>query len=311
MAWSRMILRCIAALAVALALPALAEPRLYAATVRTGVKASESIGGSLYVVDPSNGAAKTVGELRIGGKPIGITGLAVHPKTGILYGVTAGSSPSHRNSLVTIDPSTAEAALVGEMRVSGSDIAFNHDGQLYMWLPDTNQISRINLASGRVTAIGEIGESTRIEGGIAFDGHGKLYVTPSGATGAIETRDPATGAVTTGPALINAPYLSSLNSLAVSPEGQLYGVNSNMGSPAHTALVKIDPHSGAVTQIGALPEDTDCLAFVEAPHAAFMGSASPANLLIAGSIALAALVALGFWLRRRRGPSAPASAARA
>jgi len=299
-----------AALAAALALPAIAEPLLYAATVRAGAKASESAGGSLYVVDPANASSKAVGGLRVGDQPIGITGLAVHPKTGILYGVTAGSSPNHRNSLVTIDPATAQATLVGEMRVAGSDVAFNHDGELYMWLPDTNQIGRINLASGRVTAIGEIGESTRIEGGIAFDGQGKLYVTPSGATGAIETRDPATGAIASGPALLNAPYLSSLNSLAFSPQGHLFGVNSNMGSPAHTALVRIEPRSGVVTQIGALPEDTDCLAFVEAPQGSLAGSITTANLLIAGSLAGAAALLLVVWLRRRRAaPSERASAA--
>jgi hypothetical protein len=312
MGWSRSVLRCIAALVAALALPAPAEPLLYAATVRAGAKAAEGVGGSLYVVDPMNGSSKAVGALRVQDKPIGITGLAVHPKSGVLYGVTAGSSPNHRNSLVTIDPATAEATIVGGMRVSGSDIAFNNDGDLYIWLPDTNQIGRINLASGRVTAIGEIGESTRLEGGLAFDGRGKLYVTPSGATGPIETRDVATGAVTSGPALINAPYLSSLNSLAFSPHGELYGVNSNMGSPAHTALVRVDVHSGVVSQIGALPEDTDCLAFVEAPRASFIATHTPANMLLAGSILAAGALGVGLWLRRRRkAPSVRASAARA
>lgn len=312
MGWIRSSLRWIAALAAAIAWPALAEPQLYTATVRTGVKASESVGGNLYVVDPTNAAAKSVGALNIQGKPIGITGLAVHPKSGVLYGVTSGSSPNHRNSLVTIDPATAEATLVGEMRVAGSDIAFNHDGELYMWLPDTNQIGRINLASGRVTALGEIGESTRIEGGIAFDAHGKLYVTPSGATGAIETRDPASGAVSNGPALINAPYLSSMNSLAFSPHGVLYGVNSNMGAPAHTALVKIDVHSGVVTQIGALPEDTDCLAFIEAPRGSFFAGYTTGTLALSGAILTVVVLLAALWVRRRRRrPSSQASGARA
>lgn len=306
-AWSRLH-RWIAVLAAALSLPALAEPLLYAATVRAHTGPSEDAAGSLYVVDPANGSAKSVGLLRVGGKAVGITGLAVHPKTGVMYGVTAGSSPNYSNSLVTIDPGTAEATFIGQMRVAGSDITFNAEGELFIWLPDTNQLGRINLASGRVTPIGEIGESTRLEGGIAFDGRGRLYTTPSGATGPIEIRDPVTGAVTPGPMLVNAPYLSSLNSLAFSPSGELYGVNSNMGSPAHTALVKVDPHNGVITQIGALPEDTDCLTFVEAPRGSLMASQTPANVVLAGSVIAAGGLGLLVWLRRRRGnaPSARA-----
>lgn len=300
MAWIRDILCAAAVIAGAGAFPALADPMLYAATVRARTGPADDVAGSLYVVDPSNAASKVIGPLRIQGKPIGITGLAVHPKTGVLYGVTAGSSPNHRNSLVTIDPGTAEASLVGEMRVSGSDISFNPEGDLYVWLPDTNQVGRINLASGRVTAIGEIGESTRTEGGIAFDGQGKLYATPMGATGALEMRDPVTGAVTMGPMLANAPYLSSVNALKFSPRGELYGINSNMGSPARTALVKIDTHNGVVTQIGALPEDTDCLTFVEAPRASFIAGQTIANIVLGGSAIMAALLgALVMWRRRR------------
>lgn len=299
---------CVAALGAAISFSASADPVLYAATVRSHIGGGEDAAGTLYVVDPATAAAKPVGPLRIQGKPIGITGLAVHPKTGMLYGVTAGSSPNHRNTLVTIDPNTADATRVGEMRTTGSDITFNNEGELFIWLPDTNQVGRINLASGRVTAIGEIGDSTRLEGGIASDGRGKLYTTPSGATGAIELRDPESGAVTAGPMLANAPYLSSMNSLAFSPAGDLYGVNSNMGSPAHTALVKIDAHNGIVTQIGALPEDTDCLAFSNAPPTSFIGKQTPGNVLLAGSIGAAGLLGLAVWLRGRKRHAARAAA---
>jgi hypothetical protein len=311
MARLRSLVRAAAILAAAAVFPSLADPVLYAATVRAHTGPADEIAGSLYVVDPSNAEAKAIGPLRIQGKPIGITGLAVHPKSGILYGVTAGYSPNYRNSLVTIDPATAEASFVGEMRVAGSDITFDPAGDLFIWLPDSSQVGRINLASGRVTPIGEIGESTRLEGGIAFDGRGRLYVTPMGATGAIEMRDPVTGTITMGPMLVNAPYLSSLNSLAFSPRGELYGVNSNMGSPAHTALVKVDTHSGVVTQIGALPEDTDCLAFVEAPRAALIASPTSANVVAAGSIAAAGALAVLMWWRERRRRRSAADTARA
>jgi len=291
----------LAALIAMATFAAAAEPILFTATVRSHIGAApDAVAGTLYEVNPATAAAKPIGDLRLAGKPIGITGLAVHPKSGVLYGVTAGSSPNYRSSLVSIDPNTAEASIVGPMRVSGSDITFSPEGELFIWLPDTNQIGRINVATGRVTPLGEIGESTRLEGGIAFDGQGRLYVTAAGATGAIEMRDPASGAATSGPMLNNAPYLSSMNALAFSPSGELFGINSNMGTPARTALVKIDTENGVVTQIGPLPEDTDCLAFVNSPRASLLARQSPANIVLVGSIFAAGLLGMVIWMRRRR-----------
>src|SRR5512140_427461 len=101
----RMAWRCLVLVAAAVAFSAHGEVTLYAATMHAhpGTNAGD-MAGSLYVVDPSTGAAKLVGTLRLDGKPVGITGLAEHPSTGDLYGATAGTSPNHRNSLVTIDP---------------------------------------------------------------------------------------------------------------------------------------------------------------------------------------------------------------
>jgi hypothetical protein len=73
-----------------------------------------------------------------------------------------------------------------------------------------------------------------------------------------------------------------------------------MGAPAHTALVKIDTHSGIVTQIGALPEDTDCLTFVEAPRSSFIAGQTTANVVLAGSIVAAGVLAALVWIRDRR-----------
>ena len=286
-----------------------AEPLLYTATVRLNPGGSPTEpAGSLYIVDPATARTKQVGSLRLGGKPIGITGLAVHPKSGVFFGVTAGSSVNYPNSLVTIDPNTGEASLVGETRVPTSDITFSPEGQLYMWLTNTNQIAEINISTGRVKAIGTSSEASRIEAGIAVDGRGLVFVTPDGATGQLEQRDPATGAVVNAVSLSNAPYLSSLNSLAFSRSGELYGVNSNMGTPAHTALVKIDLGTGVVTKVGDLPEDTDCLTFVDAPRTSFLGRQSTGTLVLGGSALAGAIVLLvALLLRRRTRRPAPAA----
>jgi hypothetical protein len=48
--------------------------------------------GALYTINPADAAATKIGPIRIDGKfSIGVTGLAFHPTTGVLYGITAGS----------------------------------------------------------------------------------------------------------------------------------------------------------------------------------------------------------------------------
>jgi len=308
----------VAAVAVAatfVASIACADPLLYSATVRLAPGGSPTDpAGSLYVIDPATGKTRMVGALRLGGKPIGITGIAVHPKTGVLFGVTAGSSVNFPNALVIIDAATGEASLVGETRVPTSDIAFSPDGHLYMWLTQSNQIAEINIGTGRVRAIGTPSQPSWIEAGISVDARGFVFVTPEGATGQLEQRDPATGAVMSSVSLSNAPYLSSLNSLAFSKSGELFGVNSNLGTPARTALVKIDLGTGVITKVGDLPEDTDCLAFVDAPRTTFLGRQSSGTLVIAGSAfagVVVLVVALVLRRRSRRRPPPAAAAGRA
>jgi len=58
---------------------------LYAATMRAYFSPSEIV-GRLYVIDPATAQAKLVGPLRLqdGGGYIGVTGLAVNPRTRVL-----------------------------------------------------------------------------------------------------------------------------------------------------------------------------------------------------------------------------------
>lgn len=307
--------RVAASIALALAFAAgiaCADPLLYSATVRLAPGGSPTDpAGSLYVIDPATAKTRVVGALRLAGKPVGITGIAVHPRTGIVFGVTAGSSVNFPNALVIIDPASGEASLVGETHVPTSDIAFSPDGHLYMWLTQTNQIAEINIGTGRVRPIGTPSQPSWIEAGISVDARGFVFVAAEGATGSLEQRDPATGAVMSSVSLSNAPYLSSLNSLAFSKSGELFGVNSNMGTPARTALVKIDLGTGVITKVGDLPEDTDCLAFVDAPRTSFLGRQSVSTLVIGGSAAAGVVVLAVALLMRRRSRRAPPPAGHA
>ncbi|QJR09342.1 hypothetical protein DSM104443_00382 [Usitatibacter rugosus] len=249
-----------------------AADTLYASTVSGYNASSVEVGvGALYTINPADAAPTKVGPIQVDGKfSIGVTGLAFHPATGVLYGITAGLSPHLPHSLVTIDPTTAEAKVIGPLGLSGSDISFGSDGKLYMWVPSLGQLGTVSISSGVVTLIGTAGESVPT-GGLTVDESGAMLIATTGATGTLDTVDAATGAVTRGKRLSQAPYESGINSLTLSPRGVLFAVNTNMGAPASTRLVRIDTKTGAITNVGALPSDTDALAFKAADKAASSG----------------------------------------
>lgn len=274
-----------------------ADMLLYAAAVRVHMEEGGArIECMLYRVDPASGAATMLAPVRIGGKqPISVISLAIHPVTGKFYGVTAGLTMAR--SLVSIDPASGDATRIGPLGEVVSDLAFSRDGTLYGWLPPRNRLATIDLESGRATPLGESGISGIMGGGMAIDDRDVAYVAATGATGTLDTVDIHTGHGTPGPALQGAPYLSAITNLTFSPSGTLFGVNSNMGSPASTALVTIDPQTGKAIEVGSLPKDAHALIFAPGQASAFPATwmwiaAAVLGIVIAG-------VAGALILRRR------------
>ncbi len=261
---ARSLSHLLAIVACACAAIAPAKDVLYAASVRSHLGATaQPLAGNLYTIDVSAGTFALVGPLRADGAPIGVTGLADLPETGILYGITASSSPNYPHSLVIVDPATGNAKVIGDLGNVGSDIAFDPRGRLFVWLREKGQLGKVDIATGRATPIGNAGPATETAG-LVIDRDGRAYLAKSGAEGTLDTVDLETGAVRTGPALRGAPF-GGINSLTWSPTGVLLAVNTNRGSPANAVLVRIDPSSGQATQLGPLPNDADGLVFVEPP----------------------------------------------
>ena len=260
----RAVLSIVAAAFLTLGFAASAQTHtLYAASVRSGgANTDVRIAGNLYTVNLANGAATLIGAIRLpGGKPIGVTGMAFQPQTGVLYGITSELSPNNPHSLVTIDPATGAASVVGELNTVGSDLAFDSKGTLYVWMQSSSQLGTVDVANAHVTAIGRAGPPGPAAG-IAIDPQGMVYVTAKGASGTLDNVDLATGALQVGPPLTGAPFSTQINSMSFSPSGLLLAVNSNGGSPANTRLVAINTATGAVATIGNLPDDCDALAFL-------------------------------------------------
>src|SRR5687767_5308830 len=110
-------------------------------------------GGALYSLDSTTGAATRVGLLGID-SPEG--GLAFHPTTGALFGV----SSTLTDTLLTIDTSTGVATTVGPLGSGGRDVsglAFHPSGVLFgAAFRDNNadHLITINTATGAASAIG-------------------------------------------------------------------------------------------------------------------------------------------------------------
>jgi len=257
----RILLLFAAGIAIAFAMPAAAQT-LYAVSVRTySDPGYHGVEGNLYTVDPETASTNLVTSLNVSGKtPVGLDGLAIHPRTGVFYGITAPTSAVIPRTLVILDPATGNVTPVGELTQIGSDIGFDPDGTLYMWLPQTRQLGTVNLDNGQVTTRGAPIDRGATKGGFALTGGGKAFVAGTGGAGTLDSIDMNTGTIAIGPAITGAPFPDLINGLAYS-KGVLYGINTSFGRSTQANLITIDPVTGKVTNIGALPNDTDALTF--------------------------------------------------
>jgi hypothetical protein len=173
-------------------MPAQAAVALYGAT------AGDSGQGFLYSIDPATGAATLIGPLQDSSEnTYAITGLAVQPGTGVLYGSTPGINPTNglQNSIVTINPANAQVTLLRTGTPGGPvvDLTFTPDGALWGWLKQLNALVSINTTTGVVTQVGVSGLSGTFGGGIAANGSGVIYLAPFADTGGLYTINRVTG----------------------------------------------------------------------------------------------------------------------
>jgi hypothetical protein len=161
--------------------------------------------GAFYTLNVDTGQATLVG-------PLGLAWLAnalVVGPTGTVYG--SGRSGPTPGVLVTIDPTTGAGTEVGSSTFASSgDIAFAHDGTLYMTSPGGtgDALVSVDPTTGAVTSIGPTGFSS-VYG--LLSSYGTLFGLT--AAGQLLTIDPATGAGTAiaggGPAVFGAASLPS------------------------------------------------------------------------------------------------------
>lgn len=290
----------IALLALVLAALAARAETLYGVSLRAY---SGATGGNLYVIDPATGEARIVAPVRLGGtQPVGLRGIAVHPRTHVFYAITAGLNAGVPRALATLDPVTGNATIVGPLGRSGSDINFDGKGQLFIWLTDSNELGMVDLGTGAARPISaeatKLGDS--VGGGFGVREDGVAFVSATSANGTLDVVDTRTGAASVGPRLIGAPYVSGFAAMDFSRDGRLYAINSNMGAPSSTVLTVIDPRAGTVRPVGPLPPDMTGLAFAPEGDDTVTLTLRKATLVSIAALIVLALAVLAFLALRRR-----------
>ena len=289
-----------ALLALAAALLAFAPmaeaKKLYAATAHEDAEGHAT--GVLYVVDPATGRARMIGPIRIDAfEPVAVDGLAVHPKTGVLYAITAG--PPGEPRLITIDTHSGHAKAIGALGARGADMQFDANGTLYTWLLSAARLGIIDLATGRVKPLTPTDIPPSRTAGLAINAQGLAIVAARVSKGILDEVDPATGTVVGGLALIDASIINAVNALALAPGGALFAVNTAKEGRAKRELISIDTETGSVTKIGNLPDNVDALAFDHDPQEARRSKLGLFVLMLV----LFVLLNVAGWYRWRKKPS--------
>jgi hypothetical protein len=267
---------------------------------------SNGVAGNLYTLDPTTGIATLVGPLvDSSGAAYGLTGLAFQPGTNVLYGSTANASPTNSGDLVTVNPATGLVTDIGAFGVgfTMADITFTPDGTLFGWHSAGNHsLYTINLTTGAATLVATSNINTRFGGGgLASSSSGVIFSTPDGTTnppGNLFTIDRTTGQAALIAPLSGGPVGDNvINAMAFNSQGILFGINTDRGFPAATHLVRINTTTGAITDVGATPDNLDALAILRPAQAPAIPEPTSLMLLAVGGTGVALW---GRWRRRSR-----------
>jgi hypothetical protein len=229
--------------------------------------------GSLFSIDPTSGQATLIGSTGINGgdgEPE-VSAIAFDRTTGTLYGI-AGSSCTGAQ-LITINPSTGAATVIGTLTGAGFDgsptpktsgclggvdaLTFSADGTLYAggWSggePFGGKLLKVDKATAAVLAVYPTTGGIQLSG-LAFDAAGTLWSSHgNNAAVAIHPVNVTTGAMGTPVQLksvTGALQAVVISDLAFGADGKLYA-----SLPRLNALATIDLSDGAtrgvVTLIG-------------------------------------------------------------
>jgi Ca2+-binding RTX toxin-like protein len=218
--------------------------------------------GPVHLLELDRGSGKV--ERKIGNIGFAVTGLAVHPRTKQLYGVTGAQDESAPGSLIKINKATGKGKLIGD-ELDGTDngaadITFTRSGTLFGWSEDSDDLITINLATGAATVVGDSGEGTA-GSGLAADSADTLFFAGDNDNGPLRTVDPETGSLTDLDTL-DGTVGDSIGALAFDRKDRLFGARKTDAARGRD-LIRIETESAHVTKVGDTIEGLDAIEFSE------------------------------------------------
>lgn len=204
----------------------------------------------------------TTGELvrTIGTVGYGVNGLQYVAASGKLFATTTDWDTRFPRGLLSIDPATADATLIGTSAADiVAELAANRAGQLYTWDLDWHGLARIDPAG--VTTVGpSAAPGTYYAFGIAFDARDRLFLFNH--DGAVSLVDWATGVTTTAGHIAMLAHHGDFHPTT----GRYWGLTSQ-SNPRRFAIANVD--GVGVTTVDpvtattlAAPNDVHAITFV-------------------------------------------------
>jgi len=240
-----------ALVALTFAVQATAQPVLIGCTANFFPATPPSF---LVDIDPTTGAASNPRDTGI----FLIGGIATHPSTNELYGLTTfASTPA--STLVRLNVATGAATVVGYTglpNIVEGDLAFNPVNGMLYGIQDfgatfnQRNLFRIDPNNGAATVIGSLGTDGDFSA-LAFNAGGVLYAIDdlpvTGFTSVLHTLDPSTGVITSSISL-NATLGGAIGLTFDPATGIAYVAD---GGQSGTGLFySLDVTSGILTAIG-------------------------------------------------------------
>ncbi len=122
----------------------------------------------LFRIDPVFGTGNVVGPTNENWNFLCVD---VHPETGVIYAI-------RDSALYTLDATTGAATLIKNLTAPTLDqltsLAINHQGEAYGTDIGNTGLFKIDLATGAMTHVGDIGQSGNWYNDLAFDSTGRL-----------------------------------------------------------------------------------------------------------------------------------------
>ena len=230
-----------------------------------GADGKGAVAGNLYLVDPRDGTSVVIGAIESEDGPHAVTGLAFAADgtlwaTDATSGLDEGPAPNPR--LLTIDPATGQATVVGELLEGGttrhrSISAITFVGSTLLgWTRSGNAPVSIDTGTAAVTVLGAgLGEGSFGNGIVAMD-DSTAIVFPAGASDGAGIRGHFYSVAAADGGLADIGTLGGTGSASVCGATFYHGTLVALLCPhladlSGSVLATIDPSDGSTTNIAA------------------------------------------------------------